>query len=640
MKKIFILSCFLLSIVVGYGQSVNCNQGDQRDPLERLTERQKRHYWNLDPKKRADYLRKILGSLDPNEMVGTKGWEVITTLDDTTRWISPEQTLSYTVYFENDPLEATAAAQIVRIRVPMDSLMDPMTLAVGSFGFGGHTFTVEGAPLQYQTRLDLREEMNLYVDVVAGYDITRNEAVWVFSSVDPLTGFAPTEVDLGFLAINDKETHVGEGYVTFSIKPKQALCHTGDSITAQASIVFDRNDAMLTNRWKNTIDAEAPVSNTALVENNGGAASDSLLLTFSGSDDTTGIASYRLYYTANGSAYQLAGTYGPSDTAKVEQLANTQYAFYSVGVDNVGNIESLKENPDATFGISGLELMATAQPEEAATFTGAGTYEAGTSATLTATPAEGYRLKRWILDGDPQGTENTLMVTMDEDKHLVAVMEPLTYDLTVSAADGTTITTQAFAQTPSNAVSNPTTVAHFDSLAISLASQPCYHDIHFFMGSEELLHDTVVMVTGPIALTSTAAANAVGNGVVKDTTCPNYPYAANGFNLLATATAASGEFVRTLSTDAGCDSTVTLQLHVKTTHTLTFLANGGSGTMATQTVCDAENSVLNNSTFTNEGFFFSGVVVKVELFPEGKYLAFHIIHIIFILVIDAELVSP
>lgn len=39
---------------------------------------------------------------------------------------------------------------------------------------------------------------------------------------------------------------------------------------------------------------------------------------------------------------------------------------------------------------------------------------------------------------------------------------------------------------------------------------------------------------------------------------------------------------------------------------LSFLANGGEGTMPSQQVCDGEETVLNSSTFTREGFFFAG----------------------------------
>ena len=50
-------------------------------------------------------------------------------------------------------------------------------------------------------------------------------------------------------------------------------------------------------------------------------------------------------------------------------------------------------------------------------------YEAGTSVTLTATPASGYRFTGW--SGDASGTENPLQVTMDADKVVSAAFEAI-----------------------------------------------------------------------------------------------------------------------------------------------------------------------------------------------------------------------
>lgn len=126
------------------------------------------------------------------------------------------------------------------------------------------------------------------------------------------------------------------------------------------------------------------------------------------------------------------------------------------------------------------------------------------------------------------------------------------------------------------------------------------------MDGVEIDRDTTFEVTGDVVLTSVATADAVGTGIVKDTVCPGLPYTANGFNLLASATQTSGEFSRSVSTDAGCDSTVTLNLQVKSTHTITFHANGGTGDMPQQVVCDKENTILDNVVFAKEGFFFTG----------------------------------
>lgn len=50
---------------------------------------------------------------DPNEIIGTKGYDA---LGDTLQWVAATSSLPYTIYFENDPNFATAAAQRVEVR--------------------------------------------------------------------------------------------------------------------------------------------------------------------------------------------------------------------------------------------------------------------------------------------------------------------------------------------------------------------------------------------------------------------------------------------------------------------------------------------------------------------------------------------
>ena len=529
---------------------------------------------------------------------------------DTVRWVSASQSLPYTIYFENDQEQATAAAQVVTVRFKLHPLMNMADLGIGTFGFGNHVFPVNGAPLQYQTRLDLTEEMNLYVDVVAGIDITTNEAFWIFSSIDPATGVAPTETDRGFLAVND-ETHAGEGYVTFTIKPKANLCHTGDTIGAQASIVFDVNEAIETNRWVNTIDAVPPVSSCTVIDDtplrpsdtspNLGEELDSLRVVFSGADDATGMAAYRLYYTENGSSFRLAGRYTAGDTAVIAKQPNTTYTFFSLGEDKVGNIEPMKGEPDTLFGNTSVRLLASVRPDGAGILSGAGSYSLGDTANISILPAEGYRMLRWTEGGVPQGTDTLLTIVADENHTFTAELERISYPLTVNAVEGTTIT----ATTNNTPIYQE--VRHFDTLDIHIEASPCYGEVLFSLNNNPLTADTTIVVHEAITLTSTATQQ-VDTGYVFDTVCRNTAYTANGFNILSSATGASGTFnfqLPTLNLN-GCDSIACLSLFVKPSHTLTFLANGGDGTMPTQQVCDGEESVLIGSTFTREGFFFAG----------------------------------
>ena len=77
----------------------------------------------------------VFTPLDPNEIVGTRGYD---TLGDTLQWVAATASLPYTIYFENDPELATAAAQKVEVRHRLHAKADISTFAIGAFGFGSH----------------------------------------------------------------------------------------------------------------------------------------------------------------------------------------------------------------------------------------------------------------------------------------------------------------------------------------------------------------------------------------------------------------------------------------------------------------------------------------------------------------------
>ena len=77
---------------------------------------------------------------------------------------------------------------------------------------------------------------------------------------------------------------------------------------------------------------------------------------------------------------------------------------------------------------------------EHGTVTGAGEYEEGKTATLTATPAEGYQFVNWTKGEEVVSTENPYKFTVTADVALVANFElipPTKYNVTVTAENGT-----------------------------------------------------------------------------------------------------------------------------------------------------------------------------------------------------------
>ncbi len=270
-------------------------------------------------------------SNDPNDIVGPNGVRE-------PRYMKKEEAYFYTVNFENDQEIATAPAQEVRISVQLDEKVNPFSLRIFSFGFANNSFQLDGSAAFYQQRLDLTSELGIFVDVTAGLNVNDNEAFWIFSSIDPLTGLAPLDPSIGMLPINDTLTGDGEGFVSFTVLPK-ATTQTGDTIAHQAEIIFDSNEGILTNTWKNTVDALPPTTSLDPLP----ASSDSarVHLSWSGSDDPggSGLASYKLYVSIDDGPFQLVDSEIEETTFVYQAQFDANYAFYVLGVDSVRNCE-------------------------------------------------------------------------------------------------------------------------------------------------------------------------------------------------------------------------------------------------------------------------------------------------------------
>jgi hypothetical protein len=370
--------------------------------------------------------------MDPNEIIGTRGYDA---LGDTLQWVAATVSLPYTIYFENDPELATAAAQKVEVRHRLHAKADISTFAIGAFGFGSHVFTVEGNRSSYQQRLDLTQDMGIYVDVVAGIDIVAGEAFWILQSIDPATGLPPQGTQQGFLPVND-ENHNGEGYVSFTIKPKANACITGDELTASASIVFDINEAIPTNVWYNTVDALPPITQLTGTDN----GNNEVLLQFSGQDDEggCGIKQYKLYVSDNYGAYSLYDTYPVGTTATYLTEYDHCYRFFCLGEDNVGNVEAMKEEAEFEYGNYNLMVSVSASPEEGGTVSGGGAFVYGSTVILTATPNPGYAFVNWTKNNAEVSANPSYSFTVTEAGDYVANFVESLVNQTTEFAQGWT----------------------------------------------------------------------------------------------------------------------------------------------------------------------------------------------------------
>ncbi len=336
MEKLIVLLCIVLSSVPLYGKNISldddCHKGNND---KSLTSPLSFPWGDYDPEGKLSY--------DPNEIIGPTGV-------DSVRWISINDILNYTIMFENDPEFATAAAQRVDVRFDFPNKALQKNFGIGTYCFSNISYNVENSPNAYQNRINLADSLGIYVDVIGGLDVTKNQGFWNFSTIDPETGYAPWEHDKGLLQVNDS-THVGEGFVTFSLKPL-ANMQTGDTISIQAKIVFDDNDTIPTNRWCNMIDAGMPVSKTIASVNPSNPSVYNI--SFESSDDKggSGVGKIALYLANNSGLYEEYGVYAPDSIVQFPIEQGKQYKLFSIATDRTGNMEPLKEEPDVVVNFN------------------------------------------------------------------------------------------------------------------------------------------------------------------------------------------------------------------------------------------------------------------------------------------------
>ena len=278
-------------------------------------------------------------SRDPNEILGPDGF-------GPEKFIAAKNTIPYIINFENDPDFATAPAQKVTVTHEFDPHINMYSLRLGEFGFRNLLFNVPPNSSSYSTRLDVRDSLGIFVDVTAGINVGNHTAFWIFQSIDPATGMPPEDPMVGFLPINDSISHHGEGYVSFSVKPKTNT-FTGDSIKAMATIVFDLNPPISTNRWFNTADVGAPVSHINLLPDSVPDNYVDIEVTANDDDGGSGVGTVEIWASEAGQAYVKAGEISPDSTFRFTGNACTAYHFYSIAIDNTGNEEPTKVNPEA-----------------------------------------------------------------------------------------------------------------------------------------------------------------------------------------------------------------------------------------------------------------------------------------------------
>jgi Divergent InlB B-repeat domain len=97
-------------------------------------------------------------------------------------------------------------------------------------------------------------------------------------------------------------------------------------------------------------------------------------------------------------------------------------------------------NPGYNAGIGGLAyeqqwaVSTSSSPSNGGSTTGAGTYDDGTTATVTATTNSGYTFANWTVGGSLVSTSASYPFTASADSALVANFTQITYTIAVSAS--------------------------------------------------------------------------------------------------------------------------------------------------------------------------------------------------------------
>jgi hypothetical protein len=244
---------------------------------------------------------------DPNEKLGPVGFgsQHFVGIGD----------MPYTIFFENDPKLATAAAQVVTITDQLSPNLDWSTLTFGNVSFGNVTLSLAGLPTHASAQVYL-PAADVSVDITAQVDMATGVVKWVFTTLDPDTKLRTTDPLAGFLP-PDVHSPEGEGHVDFTVRPKAALAD-GTVIQNQAVVVFDQNAPIATNTTTNTISNASPQVLNVSINGQNSQRSQLRSIAFTFQENTTltfAPDALQLVNTTTGATVSIAGaifSYDPS----------------------------------------------------------------------------------------------------------------------------------------------------------------------------------------------------------------------------------------------------------------------------------------------------------------------------------------
>ncbi len=136
------------------------------------------------------------------------------------------------------------------------------------------------------------------------------------------------------------------------------------------------------------------------------------------------------------------GSYNYGDEATVTAVAGSGYTFVNWtqggSVVSSSTSHSFTVNASATlvanFSLITYTVSLSSAPASGGTTSGAGTYGSGTTATVTATPATGYRFVNWTQAGSSVSTDPSYSFPVSGNRTLVANFAVADYTITTSVS--------------------------------------------------------------------------------------------------------------------------------------------------------------------------------------------------------------
>ena len=278
----------------------------------------------------------VINSFDPNEKSGPSQ-----------EYVNNRDQLNYSISFENLD-SATASAQKVEILDTLDtSVFNLNSFRIGNLIVADTILKVPAGRQNFAIDFFLDSLSEAFVRINIKLDTLSGIARWQFLTVDTNTLELTDDPFAGFLPPNVIPPE-GEGSVSYSVELKEGL-PTGTEITNKASIIFDNNEPIITNTWANVLDDTKPESSISSLD---AIQSDtSFLVEWSGTDIGSGIRNYRIYVSTNGGGFKIwkYNTTAVQDTFIGQP--DSLYSFYSIAIDEVGNIEDKSPMAEASTQI-------------------------------------------------------------------------------------------------------------------------------------------------------------------------------------------------------------------------------------------------------------------------------------------------